>query len=38
MFETRLEKKGSFNNFSKLLYIVKYFINLKVAYHLMGAL
>lgn len=38
MFETRLEKKGSFNNFSKMFYIAKYFINLKVAYHIMGAL
>ncbi len=38
MFETRLEKKGSFNNFSKIFYVAKYFINLKVAYHIMGAL
>jgi len=38
MFETRIEKKGSFNNFSKILYLIKYFINLKVAFHIMSAL
>lgn len=38
MFETRIEKKGSYNNFSKIMYLVKYFINLKVAYHILGAL
>lgn len=38
MFETRFEKKNSYNNFSKIMYLLKYFINLKVAYHILGAL
>jgi hypothetical protein len=38
MAETIISKKGSFNTFSKLMYVYKYFANLKVAFHLMGAL
>jgi hypothetical protein len=38
MFELNLQKKGSGTNNSKVLYIYKYFTNLKVAYHIMGAL
>jgi len=38
MFELNLQKKGSGTNSSKLFYIYKYFTNLKVAYHIMGAL
>ena len=38
MYELNLQKKGSGINSSKILYIYKYFTNLKVAYHVMGAL
>jgi hypothetical protein len=38
VFELNLQKKGSGTNSSKILYIYKYFTNLKVAYHVMGAL
>ena len=38
MFELNLQKKGSGTNSSKLFYVFKYFTNLKVAYHIMGAL
>jgi len=38
MFELNLQKKGSGINNSKLFYIYKYFTNLKVAYHVAGAL
>lgn len=38
MFELKLDRYSLVSNFSKLLYLVKYFINLKVAYHILGAL
>lgn len=38
MFEIKIDKKGSVSSFSKLMYLYKYFTNLKVAYHIAGAL
>ena len=38
MFEFNLQKKNSGTNNSKIMYIYKYFTNLKVAYHIMNAL
>ena len=38
MAETIISRKGGLNTFSKLMYVYKYFANLKVAFHLMGAL
>ena len=38
MFETKLDRKNLTLNYSKLMYIYKYFVNLKVAYHVLGAL
>ena len=38
MFEIKINKNGLVPNFSKIMYIYKYFVNLKVSYHLMGAL
>lgn len=38
MFESRIDRKSLTLNYSKLLYLYKYFINLKVAYHVLGAL
>jgi len=38
MFELKIDKKGGLYNFSKIMYIYKYFVNLKVAFHLIGAL
>ena len=38
MFETKLSKKGSNSGDGKLVYLYKYFANLKVAYHVLGAL
>jgi len=38
MFELNVQKKGTGTNNSKLFYLYKYFVNLKVAYHIMGAL
>ena len=38
MFELRFDKKTNSINHSKLFYILKYFMTLKVAYHIIGAL
>ena len=38
MFELKFDKKSSSINNSKLFYVIKYFMTLKVAYHIMGAL
>ena len=38
MFEIKIDKKGSISSFSKIMYLYKYFTNLKVAYHIAGAL
>lgn len=38
MFEMRLDKKNLTSNTSKIMYIYKYFTNLKVAYHVLNAL
>lgn len=38
MFEINLNKNKSFNSFSKLLYVIKYFINLKIAFQTISSL
>ena len=38
MNETSINKKSLNSKFSKLMYVYKYFVNLKVGYHMMGAL
>jgi hypothetical protein len=38
LFETKISKFSLVSVSSKLAYIYKYFINLKVAYHVLGAL
>jgi len=38
MFELRFDRKTNSINHSKLFYILKYFMTLKVAYHVIGAL
>jgi uncharacterized BrkB/YihY/UPF0761 family membrane protein len=38
MFETKVNVKNFSFGYSKIEYVLKYFINLKVSYHVMGAL
>ncbi|MCB1712363.1 MAG: hypothetical protein KDH96_07785 [Candidatus Riesia sp.] len=38
MFELRINKYNTVSMASKLMYVYKYFINLKVAYHVLGSL